>query len=89
MTIHKAQGLTLNRIILNPKTFVTGQAYVVLSRVRCLKNIILTRKLREDDILVDYSTVKYILQTKVVVADPEHVEIVWKFKDEVRYFIGI
>ena len=64
MTIHKAQGLTLNRIILNPKTFVTGQAYVALSRVRCLKNIILTRKLREDDILVDYSTVQYILQTK-------------------------
>ena len=64
MTIHKAQGLTLNRIILNPKTFVTGQAYVALSRVRCLKNIILTRKLREDDILIDDSTVKYILQTK-------------------------
>lgn len=64
MTIHKAQRLTLNRIILNPKTFVTGQAYVALSRVRCLKNIILTRKLREDDILIDDSTVKYILQTK-------------------------
>ena len=26
---------------------------------------------------------------KVVVTDPEHVEIVWKFKDEVRNFIGI
>ena len=26
---------------------------------------------------------------KVVVMDLEHVEIVWKFKDEVRYFIGI
>ena len=26
---------------------------------------------------------------KVVVTDPEHVEIVWKFKDEVRYFIGM
>ena len=26
---------------------------------------------------------------KVVVMDPEHVEIVWKFKDEVRNFIGI
>lgn len=25
---------------------------------------------------------------KVVVTDPEHVEIVWKFKDEVRKFIG-
>lgn len=26
---------------------------------------------------------------RVVVTDPEHVEIVWKFKDEVRKFIGI
>ena len=26
---------------------------------------------------------------KVVVMDLEHVEIVWKFKDEVRKFIGI
>ena len=26
---------------------------------------------------------------KVIVTDPEHVEIVWKFKDEVRNFIGM
>lgn len=26
---------------------------------------------------------------KVVVTDPEHVEIAWKFKDEVRKFIGM
>lgn len=26
---------------------------------------------------------------KVIVTDPENVEIVWKFKDEVRKFIGI
>lgn len=26
---------------------------------------------------------------KVIVTDPEHVEIVWNFKDEVRKFIGI
>lgn len=26
---------------------------------------------------------------KIIVTDPEHVEIVWKFKDEVRNFIGI
>ena len=26
---------------------------------------------------------------KVIVTDPEHVEIVWKFKDEIRNFIGM
>jgi hypothetical protein len=29
------------------------------------------------------------LIAKVVVTDPEHVEIVWKFSDEVRKFIGM
>lgn len=29
------------------------------------------------------------LMDKVIVTDPEHVEIVWKFKDEVRKFIGM
>jgi hypothetical protein len=29
------------------------------------------------------------LIAKVVVTDPEHVEIVWKFSDEVRKFIGV
>ena len=28
-------------------------------------------------------------EEKVIVTDLEHVEIVWKFKDEVRKFIGI
>lgn len=26
---------------------------------------------------------------KVIVTDPEHVETIWKFKDEIRKFIGI
>lgn len=26
---------------------------------------------------------------KVIVTDPEHIEIIWKFKDEIRKFIGI
>lgn len=26
---------------------------------------------------------------KVIVTDPKHVEIVWKFKDEVWKFIGV
>lgn len=47
-------------------------------------------------VMKKYSGVDELTQTmvqelieKVVVKDPEHVEIVWKFKDEVRNFIGI
>lgn len=36
MTIHKVQGLTLDKIVLNPGTFATGQLYVALSRVRSM-----------------------------------------------------
>mgnify|MGYP004627904435 CR=1 FL=1 len=34
-------------------------------------------------------TMEQELIEKVIVTDPEHVEIVWKFKDEVRNFIGM
>ena len=47
-------------------------------------------------VMKKYSGVDELTQTmvqelieKVVVKDPEHVEIVWKFNDEVRNFIGI
>ena len=42
ITIHKAQGLTLKNVVLNPSTFAAGQAYVALSRVRNLEHLILS-----------------------------------------------
>ena len=40
-------------------------------------------------VTADIAELEQELIAKVVVTDPEHVEIVWKFKDEVRKFIGI
>jgi len=52
VTIHKAQGLTLDdvRIDLGRGAFAPGQAYVALSRARTLEGLSLTAPLRAGDI---------------------------------------
>lgn len=64
ITIHKAQGLTLKNVVLNPSTFAAGQAYVALSRVRNLDNLILTRKLKKEDIIIDCEAAEYMKEIK-------------------------
>ncbi|WP_017930345.1 ATP-dependent DNA helicase [Robiginitomaculum antarcticum] len=55
VTIHKAQGLTLDdvRVDLERGAFAAGQAYVALSRSRTLDGLSLTRPLGPRDIMVD------------------------------------
>ena len=60
ITIHKAQGLTLEKIVLNPNTFVPGQLYTALSRVRSIRDLILTRKIKRSDVLFDQKAVAFM-----------------------------
>ncbi|MBB3769874.1 ATP-dependent exoDNAse (exonuclease V) alpha subunit [Angulomicrobium tetraedrale] len=55
VTVHKAQGLTLDdaRIDFDSGTFAAGQAYVALSRARSLEGLSLARPLRASDIRID------------------------------------
>ena len=60
MTIHKAQGLTLDdvRIDLGHGAFSAGQAYVGLSRARSLEGLSLSQPLRISDVIADAALVE-------------------------------
>ncbi len=61
LTIHKSQGLTLDKVYidLGRGTFAHGQAYVALSRCRSLEGLALARPLRPSDIMFDPSAMGY------------------------------
>ena len=61
MTIHKAQGITLDRVHvrLGRGTFAHGQLYTALSRCRSLSSLSMERPLRIEDVLVDQEVVRF------------------------------
>lgn len=56
-TIHKAQGQTYDKVIidLNSHIFATGQLYVALSRAKSLQSLYLTKPIAYSDIISDDS----------------------------------
>eukprot|EP00808_Paulinella_micropora_P027862 g78129.t1 len=61
MTIHKAQGLSFDRVFvdLGSGMFAHGQAYVALSRARTLQGLELSRPLTSRDICMDPRAFQY------------------------------
>jgi len=64
ITIHKSQGKTFDRVIIDMGrgAFEHGQTYVALSRCRTLEGIVLKQPLRSRDIMVDDRVVEYYEQ---------------------------
>jgi ATP-dependent DNA helicase PIF1 len=62
VTIHKSQGKTYDRAIidLGPRSFAPGQTYVALSRITELEGLFLTRPLRPSDIIVDPAVQRFM-----------------------------
>ena len=61
VTIHKAQGKTFDKVIidLGRGAFEHGQTYVALSRCRTLEGVILRQALRPQDVITDERIVTF------------------------------
>lgn len=60
VTIHKSQGLTFDRLIIDAgKSFASGQVYVALSRCRTLEGIVLKSKISPSVIFKDERISKF------------------------------
>ena len=60
VTIHKSQGLTFDRLIIDAgKSFASGQVYVALSRCRTLEGIVLKSRITPEVIFSDKRVSKF------------------------------
>ena len=60
VTVHKSQGLTFDKVILDlEKTFASGQLYVALSRCRTLDGMFLISEVGPANVITDYRVVNY------------------------------
>ena len=61
ITIHKSQGLTFDKAIIDAaSSFASGQVYVALSRCRTLDGMVLATPLRQDSVITDLRVEDYI-----------------------------
>ncbi len=70
ITVHKSQGKTFNKVIVDvDRTFVHGQTYVALSRCVSLAGLVLTRSINKRHILMDWRVVRFLTGFKYDQAD--------------------
>jgi len=71
VTIHKSQGKTFERVIINlgRGTFVHGQLYVALSRCTTLGGLVLRRPIEKKHIFMDWRVVKFLTQRQYEISE--------------------
>ena len=72
ITIHKSQGLTFDKAVIDAaESFAAGQAYVALSRLSSLEGLILSSPIRKSSILTD----KRVLDFSTLLTPPEKLTV--------------
>ncbi|MFH1187369.1 MAG: WYL domain-containing protein, partial [bacterium] len=71
ITVHKSQGKTFDKVIidLSGGVFACGQTYVALSRCRSLDGIILKCPVKKSQILVDWKISKFMTEYQYKIAE--------------------
>lgn len=73
VTIHKSQGKTFDRVIIDVGrgTFAAGQMYVALSRCRTLEGMVLKTALKRQHVRVDYRIMKFLTNHQYALSEKE------------------
>jgi hypothetical protein len=81
ITIHKSQGLTFDKAIIDvAESFAHGQAYVALSRCRSLSGMVLRNPIAAHNIIGDPVVARFNEQAKVIKPDTDSL-----FRDQEQY----
>lgn len=97
ITIHKSQGLTFDKAIIDAAySFSSGQVYVALSRCRSLEGLVLTSPIRSESLDVDKAVVDYSynklhteqLQQELKTAQHDYDELVVKNVFNFHFALG-
>ncbi|MEI6242294.1 MAG: AAA family ATPase [Chlamydiota bacterium] len=70
ITVHKSQGKTFDRVIVDMKrAFAHGQTYVALSRCRSLEGLFLKYPLKKESLFTDFRVAQFLTQLQYGVSE--------------------